>query len=81
MYVSLRSPLTPPAGVSSYSSNIHLVTQPGMHAVTGNIQQIIEEMPATSQNGGLSEATTSCTDSEADTVERLLQCPLTKVSA
>ncbi len=54
-----------------------------MYVMTGSIQQTIEELPTptTSQNGGLSEATTSCTDSEADTVERLLQCPLTKVSA
>lgn len=62
---------------------MHLVTQPGMHAVTDTLQQTTEELPppTPSQNGGLSEATTSCTDSEADTVERLLQCPLTKVSA
>ena len=54
-----------------------------MRAMAGTVQQTTEEPlpPTTSQNGGLYEATTSCTDSEADTVERLLQCPLTKVSA
>ncbi|DBB01104.1 TPA: hypothetical protein ACH3X1_000996 [Trebouxia sp. C0004] len=49
-------------------------------SLTGTSQQTSEELPAptASQNGGPSKATTSCTDSEADTVERLLQCPLTK---
>ncbi|DBA96197.1 TPA: hypothetical protein ACH3X3_002397 [Trebouxia sp. C0006] len=49
-------------------------------SLTGTLQQTPEELspPIPSQNGGLSEATASCTDSEADAVERLLQCPLTK---
>ncbi|KAA6428842.1 MAG: U-box domain-containing protein [Trebouxia sp. A1-2] len=54
--------------------------EPQDASLTGTTQQTAEELPppTKSQNGGLSEANTSCTDSEADTVERLLQCPLTK---
>ena len=72
----------PDAAQDAAESLTTSVAQPGMHAMTGSIQQTMEEPPpTTSQDGGLSEASTSCTDSEADTVERLLQCPLTKVSA
>ncbi|KAL0039198.1 hypothetical protein WJX77_011157 [Trebouxia sp. C0004] len=45
-------------------------------SLTGTSQQTSEELPAptASQNGGPSKATTSCTDSEADTVEKTIPC-------